>query len=99
MTPGSIENSLADHRIESVSAMLIPDGDNPSVNPPEWLEHTNPQVAIISLSATNNSNRPAQEVLNQLGDRSILRTDQHGTITLHTNGYEIWVEARCSTKD
>jgi len=92
LSPETIETILDDPRIRDVSALLLPDGGHPSSNPRAWLETTNPRLAILSLSSTEEVSSHAEEVLAVLGDRTILRTDLHGSITIHTDGQVLWVE-------
>ena len=55
----------------------------------EWVQAINPQVVLVSLSAGND---PDPDVLNRLTGRTVLRTDQHGAVTLSTDGEQLWVE-------
>jgi len=51
----------------------------------ELLTKTKPEVAIISVGASNNYNHPTKEVLNRLSDVNICtkRTDFDGTISVN----------------
>jgi beta-lactamase superfamily II metal-dependent hydrolase len=94
-----IEDLLTDQRLHDVSVMLLHDGGHPSANPRQWLLATNPAVVLLSVSSTAGVDRPSEEVLAKLQGRVILSTDQHGSIVLHTNGEELWVETeRVSTR-
>jgi competence protein ComEC len=54
----------------------------------EFLEHVQPEIAVISVSRVNRYARPKPEVLQRLEKAgiTIYRTDMHGTITLRTRG-------------
>ncbi|MEP7356899.1 MAG: MBL fold metallo-hydrolase, partial [Anaerolineales bacterium] len=58
-----------------------------------WLQALNPNVVLISVDAGNPNGNPAPEVLARLSGRAVLRTDQRGTITLSTDGEQLWVSA------
>lgn len=90
ITPAALPGIVLNSRTKSVSVLLLPDGGHLSVNPLEWIEHTNPQVAVVSTSASDDRKRPAEDVLDALGVRPVLRTDLHGTIELNTDGRYIW---------
>jgi competence protein ComEC len=62
------------------------------VNPPEMLASVNPSVAIISVDADNRYGLPAAVVLDGLAGRTLLRTDQHGSIHISTDGVQLWVQ-------
>lgn len=75
-----------------ITALILPDCGNLAANPPKWLRQLNPAVALISVQAGNSRGLPSPEVLDALGDRTILRTDLHGWIQLSTDGQNLWVE-------
>jgi beta-lactamase superfamily II metal-dependent hydrolase len=92
MTSETAETILDDPRLRDASVLLLPDGGHPASNPPDWLEMTNPRLAILSVSGKGDLNRPSIEVLANLDGRTILRTDQHGSIAIHTDGELLWAE-------
>jgi len=55
---------------------------------PDFLEHVDPQVALISAGKGNSFGLPSQDTVNQLEKRSIhvYRTDNDGTIDLSSDG-------------
>jgi len=46
------------------------------------------------VGAGNAEGNPASVVLARLGRRDVLRTDQHGMITVETDGEQLWVEVQ-----
>lgn len=54
----------------------------------ELLEEINPEICMISVGAHNNYGHPAKQVLERLSaiGAEIYRTDQHGTVTVTSNG-------------
>jgi competence protein ComEC len=71
------------------TALLLANG-GAAANTPEWLRALNPQVVLISAGA----DAPAPEVLARLDGRNLLRTDEHGTVTLETDGQRLWAEVQ-----
>jgi competence protein ComEC len=57
----------------------------------EFLAAIDPQFAIISVGE-NRFGHPADEVLQRLSGREVLRTDQSGTIVFSTDGEVIWLQ-------
>ena len=52
-----------------------------------------PNVAIISVGARNTYDHPADEVLARYGTTPLYRTDEHGEVTLRSDGVRLWVDA------
>ncbi|MFW6136208.1 MAG: DNA internalization-related competence protein ComEC/Rec2 [Chloroflexota bacterium] len=57
-----------------------------------FLRAVNPQVAVVSVGADNDFGHPCHAVLERLRGRPLYRTDEHGTVTLITDGTRLWVE-------
>jgi competence protein ComEC len=57
----------------------------------EFLVAVNPQFAVISVGADNRFGHPNEAVLDRLGNVTILRTDEQGTIEFVTDGQRLWV--------
>jgi len=63
----------------------------------QFLAAAAPEVAVISVGADNNFGHPSPEVVERLVDRlgedSVYRTDEDGTIEFITDGETLWVKA------
>lgn len=75
-----------------VSVMLLADNGFQSSNPGEWIANLNPQLVLLSVGIKNSQGLPDRGLLDRLAGYSLLRTDQHGTIHLRTNGEKLWIE-------
>jgi beta-lactamase superfamily II metal-dependent hydrolase len=83
---------MKDRRLGPVTALLLADGGYAPLNPPEWIERWEPQVALVSVAAGDAQGRPDPRVLKALQDRTLLRTDRNGWVKLSTDGERMWVE-------
>ncbi len=97
--PRMIGRLTAERAVGNVTALWLGDSGNATVNPSSWLALTQPQAALISVEAGNLRGLPSPEVLHALGGTSILRTDEHGWISLATDGTNLWVETEHSELD
>lgn len=73
---------VADHHGSSTSSMDA------------FLDAVSPQYAIISCGRDNGYGHPSMETLQRLQNHgiSMYRTDQQGTIVVHTDGSDIWFD-------
>jgi beta-lactamase superfamily II metal-dependent hydrolase len=55
-----------------------------------WVWAVNPALVLASLDVAEGD--IATRVLERLAGRTLLRTDEQGTITVLTDGEQIWVE-------
>ncbi len=82
-----------------VQVLLLADGGAAAVNPPGWLVHTHPWLAIASVQAGNAEGLPADEVLAGLEGATVLRTDVNGWIELTSGGRWLWVQVQHGAAD
>jgi competence protein ComEC len=61
---------------------------------PDFVTRTSPLVDVISVGANNRYGHPTDAVLARLAGDLVLRTDQHGDITLSTDGGHLWLETQ-----
>jgi competence protein ComEC len=62
-----------------------------------FLSRTTPLIDVISVAADNPYGHPTEDVLARLAGDFILRTDQHGDITLSTDGRHLWLKTQRAT--
>ncbi len=63
---------------------------------PTLLATVAPAVAVIQVGAENTYGHPAQEVIDRLDSRLILRNDRHGRIHIYSDGHQMWVDTERS---
>ncbi len=76
---------------QPATALLLPDSGSGTSTGADWIAALNPRLAVISVGP-NGLGNPAPAVLALLSGRDVLRTDQHGAITVETDGAQMWVE-------
>jgi competence protein ComEC len=77
--------------IGSVSILALADSGYAASNPEDWIVNLNPELVVLSVSATDENGMPDTEVLETVKDYALLRTDQNGWIEITTNGVQMWV--------
>lgn len=79
--------------IGNVTVLLLGESGYAPVNPPQWIAHLRPQVAVLSVDAGDPNGLPDRATLDALQGYTLLRTDQNGWIHIKTDGAQLWVEA------
>ncbi len=77
--------------IGEVSVLLLADNGYQSSNPSVWIDNLNPQLVLLSVGIKDSQGLPNRGLIDRLAGYSLLRTDQHGTIHLSTNGEKLWI--------
>jgi competence protein ComEC len=57
------------------------------------VEAVQPRVAIASAGANNRFGHPHPEVLARYAGVLLYRTDEHGDVTLRSDGERLWVQS------
>jgi len=77
--------------IGEVSVLLLADNGYQSSNPLVWIDNLHPQLVLLSVGIKDSQGLPNRGLIDRLAGYSLLRTDQHGTIHLSTNGEKLWI--------
>ena len=77
--------------IGKLSVLLLADNGFQTSNPSVWIDNLHPQLALLSVGIKNSQGLPNRGLLDRLEGYSLLRTDQHGTIHLSTDGEKLWI--------
>lgn len=72
------------------TALLLADQGSNRATQDDWVWAINPALVLASRATVDADLSP--RLLDRLAGRTLLRTDEHGTITLLTDGEQIWVE-------
>jgi len=73
------------------SVLLLADNGYQSSNPKVWIDSIHPQLVLLSVGIKDSQGLPNRGLIDRLEGYSLLRTDQHGTIHLRTNGKKLWI--------
>lgn len=95
-----IENEIISHGYDVKTDLLkIGHHGSDTSSARSFLEKADPSIAVISVGADNSYGHPSPEVLETLKDISteILRTDQHGTIVVASDGINFTLKTRMTS--
>ena len=70
---------------------MVADNGYQSSNPTEWIRNLNPQILFLSVGIKDGQGLPDKGLVDRLAGYSLLRTDQHGSIQITTDGKQMWV--------
>ena len=87
------EHILVQKGIEPCNVLKVAHHGSNHSSSQRFLQAVQPDIALISLGKNNRYNHPGEETVQRLEKigSTIYRTDQHGTITLKSNGKDIEV--------
>lgn len=85
--------SLVDDMVGDVDVLKVPHHGSGTGFTTDFLSHTTPELAVISVGEKNRYGHPSQTILNYLQEKSIktFRTDQQGDINIVSDGKTFWV--------
>lgn len=77
----------------AATVLKVPHHGSETSSTAGFLAQAAPQVCLISVGNGNRFGHPSEQVLQRLeaAECQVLRTDQHGTIELATDGRQLWV--------
>ena len=77
----------------SADALVLPHHGSKSSSSPAFVEAVSPRVAIASAGAGNRHGHPHPDVLARYDGALLFRTDEHGDVTLRSDGVRLWVRS------
>jgi competence protein ComEC len=75
-----------------ISVYMVAENGYQTSNPSNWIDNLHPQLLLLPVGIKDNQGLPDRGLLDRLAGYSLLRTDQHGTIQLATDGERLWIE-------
>lgn len=85
------ETLLLEPHLVQANVLQVADHGEEGSNSQQWINHVNPQVAIIQNDPSRSEGIP-QHVLEQFGDRKVFRTDIHGRIEITSDGQTLSIQ-------
>ena len=79
-------------KLGEMTVLLLADSGYQSSNPFFWINNLNPQIIILSVGIKDSQGLPDRGLIDRLAGYSLLRTDQHGTIHIKTDGIKMWIQ-------
>jgi competence protein ComEC len=79
-------------KLGEITVYYLADNGYQSSNPAEWITNLNPELLLLSVGLKDSRGLPDRGLIDRLGGYSLLRTDEHGTITLITDGEKLWIK-------
>jgi competence protein ComEC len=86
MNPDTLAELENGNKVGSVTMLLLADSGFAQLSPPEWIAALQPRFVVLSVAAGDPDGLPAQSVLDELKDITLLRTDKNGWIEISTDG-------------
>ncbi len=87
------ETRLVNHQDTLTCTVLkVAHHGSASSTSPDFIAASAPQIAVISAGADNQFGHPNEEVLRNLKNQTIYRTDKSGSIDFTTDGIRLWVK-------
>lgn len=96
---GAEEHLLSDDKDIQADVLIVPHHGSKTSSTPAFLDAVHPRFAVISVGAENPYGHPAPEVLARYADITLFRTDEHGEISVHTDGVTLSVQPARTPRD
>ena len=74
-------------------ALVLPHHGSRTSSSEAFLDAVDPGVAIVSVGARNRHGHPHPEVVARYAGIALYRTDEHGDVTLRSDGERLWVRS------
>ncbi len=91
LTEGDREAWRQGKDLGRMSVYYLADNGYQSSNPSSWIANLHPDLLLLSVGIKDSQGLPDRGLISQLGGYSLLRTDQHGTIHLISDGQRMWI--------
>jgi competence protein ComEC len=95
---GDIEVEAEEELIQSgadlrATVLKVPHHGSATSSSAAFVQAVQPELSVVSVGQNNPFGHPVPSVMERLGEASfVLRTDEHGTIEMSTDGHKVWVD-------
>ena len=86
------ENILKKYNLEKIDVLKVGHHGSNTSSSKEFINKINPKYSIISVGQNNRYGHPNKEVLENLNNSIIYRTDQHGSIKFTIKNKKLFIE-------
>ena len=86
---------LSKYNLSNIDVLKVGHHGSKTSSSKEFINDINPKYSVISVGKNNRYGHPNKEVLNNLEDSKIYRTDQDGSITVKIKNNRLKIET-CS---
>ena len=89
------EDLIEKYNLNNIDVLKVGHHGSRTSSSKNFIDEVNPKYSIISVGKNNKYGHPNKEVLNNLENSKIYRTDQDGSIMLKIRNNKLWIET-CS---
>ena len=86
---------LSKYNLPDINVLMVGHHGSRTSSSKEFIKEINPKYSIISVGKNNRYGHPSKEVINNLENSQIYRTDQDGSIMFKINNNKLMIET-CS---
>ncbi len=86
------EDILEKYELDNIDILKVGHHGSKTSSSKEFIDIINPKYSVISVGKNNRFGHPNNEVLNNLNNSKIYRTDQHGSITFMVKKNKLKIE-------
>ena len=86
------EHLIKKYKLNDIDVLKVGHHGSRTSSSKEFIDEINPKYSTISVGKNNRYSHPNKEVLDNLGNSKIYRTDQNGSVTFKINNNDLKIE-------
>ena len=86
------EDLIEKYNLKDIDALKVGHHGSKTSSSKEFIENINPKYSVISVGENNRYNHPNKDVLNNLKNSYVLRTDVNGSIMFEIKSNKLKIE-------
>ena len=86
------EHLIKKYKLNDIDVLKVGHHGSRTSSSKKFIDEINPKYSIISVGKNNRYSHPNKEVLDNLGNSKIYRTDQNGSVTFKINNNDLKIE-------